>query len=160
MLNTVNSSYLSFISSQSSNKDSTQEDERVNLSHFNILGQIGKGAFGDVYLVTRKSSYVKSIMKVLPKSKIFRQNLIKYALTERNILSLNDHPFIVKLQYAFQSNEELFLIMEYCQGGDLSHYIKRERSFNEKKAKFYLCQVVLALEYLHSKKISHRDIKP
>ena len=59
-------------------------------------------------------------MKVLSKSKIKQQNLIKYALTERNVMSVMQHPFIVRLRYAFQTQDKLFLISDYCPGGDLS----------------------------------------
>ena len=59
-------------------------------------------------------------MKVLTKSKIRSQNLIKYALTERNVMSVMNHPFIVRLRYAFQTQDKLFFICDYCPGGDLS----------------------------------------
>jgi len=57
-------------------------------------------------------------------------NLIKYALTERNVLSLTNHPFIVKLNWAFQTNEKLFLILDYCPGGDLGEHLQKERRYN------------------------------
>ncbi len=82
-------------------------------------------------MVAKKDTKQLYALKVLHKSKIIGNNLIKYALTERNVLSLTNHPFIVKLMYAFQTDEELFLIMEYCPGGDLSHYIKKEKKFIE-----------------------------
>jgi serine/threonine protein kinase len=62
-------------------------------------------------------------MKVLKKAKIIKNHLQRYAMTERNILSSVSHPFIVKLNYAFQTAEKLFLVMDYCPGGDLSEYI-------------------------------------
>ena len=77
-------------------------------------------------------------MKVLMKNKVRAQNLTKYAMTERNVMSLMDHPFIVRLRYAFQTQDKLFLICDYCPGGDLSQYLEIERSFTEEKAKFYI----------------------
>ena len=65
----------------------------------------------------------KYAMKVLPKSKFIGHNLIRYALTERNILSFLNHPFIVKLRFAFQTNTHLCLLMDFCPGGDLSKII-------------------------------------
>jgi serine/threonine protein kinase len=65
----------------------------------------------------------KYAMKVLPKSKFIGHNLIRYALTERNVLSMLNHPFIVKLRYAFQTNTHLCLLMDFCPGGDLSKLI-------------------------------------
>ena len=75
-------------------------------------------------------------MKVLQKKKVKQQNLKKYALTERNVMStLGEHPFIVQLRYAFQTREHLFLISDYCPGGDLSQYLEIEGCFEEAKAK-------------------------
>ena len=68
---------------------------------FSVLGMLGKGSFGEVYLVQEISSKIFYAMKVLHKSKIFKHNLLEYALTERNVLTLTNHPFIVKLNYTF-----------------------------------------------------------
>jgi serine/threonine protein kinase len=70
------------------------------------------------------------------------------------------HPFIVKLRYAFQTLDKLFLVSDYCQGGDLSQYLEIERVFSEDKAKFYICEIILALEALHEKDVIFRDLKP
>ena len=99
-------------------------------------------------------------MKVLRKDKVMAQNLIKYAKTERNVLSYIKHPFIVSLNYAFQTPEKLFLILDYCSGGDLGFQISRERKFDENRAKIYICEIVLALEELHKRDIIFRDLKP
>lgn len=81
-------------------------------------------------------------------------------MTERNVLSFTNHPFIVKLNYAFQTIDRLFLILDYCPGGDLSEHISREKKFEEERAKFYLCQIILAVEDLHKRDIIFRDLKP
>ena len=99
-------------------------------------------------------------MKVLRKEKIMGQNLLKYAIAERNVLSLSHHPFIVKLHFAFQTSSKLFLILEYCPNGDLAKHLLFEKRFSEKRAKFYLCEVLLALENLHKRDIIFRDLKP
>jgi len=124
------------------------------------LAQLGKGCFGIVYLVEKINTKEKFAMKVLNKEKIFGQNLLKYAITERNILSRNNHPFIVKLNYAFQTSSKLFLIIEYCPNCDLSKHLIQEKRFKEQKAKFYMCELILALEYLHKKDVIFRDLKP
>jgi len=86
--------------------------------------------------------------------------LIKYALTERNVLSILHHPFVVHLNFAFQTTDKLFLILDYCPGGDLSQYLEIEKAFDEAKAKFYICEIILALEALHDQDIIFRDLKP
>jgi serine/threonine protein kinase len=99
-------------------------------------------------------------MKVLNKDRILSQNLIKYVRAERNVLSITNHPFIVKLYFAFQTMNRLFLILEYCPGGDLSKHLFFEKKFCESRAKFYICEVLLALENLHKRNIIFRDLKP
>jgi len=71
-----------------------------------------------------------------------------------------DHPFILKLHYAFQTPYTLYMIFDYVPGGDLFFHIKKKGHLNEKSAKFYGSQIILGLEYLHSKNIMYRDLKP
>jgi serine/threonine protein kinase len=91
-----------------------------------------------------------------------RKKLIEQTKTERAILeSVNRHPFIVNLYYAFQDHEKLYLILEYAQGGELFHHLATERMFNEDTAAFYMAEMVLALDYLHrTVGVIYRDLKP
>lgn len=127
---------------------------------FEILMELGKGSFGEVFLVRKNDNQSLYAMKVLRKDKIMGQNLIKYALTERNVMSYLKHPFIVSLNYAFQTPEKLFLILDYCPGGDLGSHLSREKRFSEDKARIYICEIILALEELHRQGIIFRDLKP
>ena len=136
------------------------EEERITPSSFICLAQLGKGSFGEVYLVQKINTQEKFAMKVLRKERIIGQNLLKYAIAERNVLSLSNHPFIVKLNFAFQTNSKLFLILEYCPNGDLAKHLLFERRFSESRAKFYICEILLALENLHQRDIIFRDLKP
>lgn len=147
-------------SKSDNNNDSSNPEEKILPSSFVCHALIGKGSFGEVYLVEKISNSNLYAMKVLSKDKIMGQNLVKYAMTERNVLSFMNHPFIVKLKYAFQTVDRLFLILDYCPGGDLAEHITFEKKFNEDKAKFYLCQIILALEHLHKRDIIFRDLKP
>jgi len=81
-------------------------------------------------------------------------------MTERNVLSLTRHPFIVKLNFAFQTIDRLFLILDYCPGGDLAEHLAKEQRFSEARSKLYLCELILALEDLHKRDIIFRDLKP
>lgn len=145
---------------KSKKKIKINAEEKINLSKFESLGILGKGSFGEVYLVQKIDTKKKYAMKVLNKNKILSQNLIKYVRVERNVLSITNHPFIVKLYFAFQTMNRLFLILEYCPGGDLSKHLLFEKKFCESRAKFYICEVLLALENLHKRNIIFRDLKP
>ena len=99
-------------------------------------------------------------MKTLSKRKILGQNLVRYAKTERDVLSYTRHPFIVNLNYAFQTITKLFLILDFCPGGDLGKIIAHERRFNEDRARLYAAEILLALQDLHKRDIIFRDLKP
>jgi serine/threonine protein kinase len=99
-------------------------------------------------------------MKVLQKAKIMGQNLVKYAVTERNVLSITRHPFIVGLNFAFQTKDKLFLILDYCPGGDLGKVLAMEKRLCEERSRIYLAEILLALEDLHRRDIIFRDLKP
>ena len=136
------------------------EEERITPSSFICLALLGKGSFGEVYLVQKINTQEKFAMKVLRKERIIGHNLLKYAMAERNVLSLSNHPFIVKLNFAFQTSSKLFLILEYCPNGDLAKHLLFEKRFTEERAKFYICELLLALENLHQRDIIFRDLKP
>ena len=99
-------------------------------------------------------------MKILNKKQIMGNNLVKYAKTERDVLTYTRHPFIVGLKYAFQTPEKLFLLLEYAPGGNMSRTLHKERRFPEDRAKLYLAEIILALEDLHKRDIIFRDLKP
>eukprot|EP00392_Amoebophrya_sp_AT5.2_P004526 g4534.t1 len=86
--------------------------------------------------------------------------LAKYAVTERNILSFVEHPFIMTLHYAFQTSQHLVMVLELCNGGTLHSLIAKLRKLPECLARIYTAQILLALEYLHERGILYRDLKP
>jgi len=147
----------------SSNVSSAHEEEmsrRVGPDDFMPLKILGSGSFGEVYLVREIRSSELYAMKVLTKAKIFGNNLVRYAKTERDVLSYTKHPFIVGLNYAFQTETKLFLILDFCPGGDLGRVLQREGRLNEERARKYLCEVLMAIEALHKRDIIFRDLKP
>lgn len=90
-------------------------------------------------------------MKILRKDTIEKTHSRLYTYNERNILVMVNHPFIVHLHFAFQTQTKLYLIMDFMSGGELFYHLAHSDKFNEDKARFYCAEIVLALEYLHSK---------
>jgi len=133
---------------------------KLQLTDFVILRTLGTGSFGRVRLVQYKATGQYYAMKILKKSEVVRLKQVEHVNNERSILSLCDHPFLVKLFGTFQDNANLYVIMEYVVGGEVFSYLKRFQRFPSYIAKFYAAEVVLAIEYLHSKEIIYRDLKP
>jgi len=148
---------------QSSTKDPSPERSikmKLTPTHFDILKVVGKGAYGRVLLVREKSTARLFAMKVLQKGHVIHTKNVRYVKEERNILSKADHPFVVKFICAFQTMDKLYLVMEYIAGGELFSRLRNEGLFVEVDAKFYVGEIILAVEYLHSNGIIHRDMKP
>lgn len=99
-------------------------------------------------------------MKILRKSHLVRRRQIERTRTERKVLSVVNHPFIMKLHYAFQSPDKLYLVLDYCPGGELFFHLSRFRRFPERVARFYSAELLLALGHLHKRGIIYRDLKP
>ena len=158
--NNINEMSDSNYSSEEDDNNNPNSIKKVGPSNFICLALLGQGSFGEVYLVQEKNTQNYFAMKVLDKNRIAKQNIFKYAMTERNVLSIINFPFIVKLNYAFQTKEKLFLLLDYCPGGDLSKQLQIQTRFSEDKAKFYICEIALALGELHKKDIIFRDLKP
>lgn len=127
---------------------------------FKIESVLGRGSFGEVYRVTHKVTGEEFAMKVLKKKQVFDKNLLRYTMTERNLLSYLKHPFIVSLHYAFQTSTTLVLVLQFCPNGDLSSLVKRQGRLPEALSKFYLAEMFLAIEHLHARQVVYRDLKP
>ena len=98
----------------------------------------------------------------MSKAKIISKRSEDNIMGEKNILSKINHPFIVNMHFSFQDSENLYLIIDYLSGGDLRYHLSHRKSnlFNEHQTKFFLCNIIIALEYIHGRKIIHRDVKP
>jgi serine/threonine protein kinase len=121
---------------------------------------IGKGGFGKVWKVEMKKSKQVFAMKQMSKVKVICKKSVASVMNERRHLARLQHPFLVNMSYAFQDREYLYLIMDYLDGGDLRYHLGNRQLFNEKCTKFFLCNILLCLEYLHRNRIIHRDLKP
>ena len=102
-------------------------------SDFTIKAFLGKGSFGEVYLAVKNDTQQEFAMKILSKSEIMRKNMVRYAMTERNVLKNSTHPFIVELHFAFQTEDKLYMILQYAPGGDLSAVLQKEKRLNERQ---------------------------
>jgi serum/glucocorticoid-regulated kinase 2 len=130
---------------------------------FPLLRVLGKGSFGKVVLVQKRSGQERGglfAMKILRKMHLLKRGQIERTRTERKVLAKVDHPFIMKLHFAFQTDEKLFLVLDYCAGGELFFHLSRHRRFPEKYTRFYAAELLLALGHLHQHGIIYRDLKP
>ncbi|KAF9083989.1 hypothetical protein BGX23_010933 [Mortierella sp. AD031] len=142
------------------NSTSAYKSRVPSIQDFEIIKPISRGAFGKVYLARKKTTKDLYAIKILKKADMVRKNMVNHVLAERRVLALTRTPFVVQLFYAFASKDYLYLVMEYVIGGDLSSLLAVFGSFDEDMAKMYIAECILALEYLHSNGITHRDLKP
>eukprot|EP01133_Synstelium_polycarpum_P013073 gene13073-15377_t len=132
----------------------------INLSSFSVVHLVGKGGFGKVHLVIKRDCNRVLALKTIKKNHIIKFKSVQNTISEKDILKRVKHPFIVKLNYAFQDEKKLYLVMDFVNGGQLFYHLSKEAMFSEDKARFYAAELVLALEHLHSYNIIHRDLKP
>ncbi|KAI0650328.1 hypothetical protein C8Q79DRAFT_901231 [Trametes meyenii] len=133
----------------------------TSIKDFEIIKPISKGAFGSVFLAKKKVTGDYFAIKVLKKADMIAKNQITNVKAERMILMKQaESPFVAKLYFTFQSKENLYLVMEYLNGGDCAALIKSLGSLPEEWTQNYIAEVVLGLEYLHQRGIVHRDLKP
>ena len=138
-----------------------KENIGITFNSYNIVDLLGKGSFGKVFKVQLKNDISNKFyaMKVVSKRLLMKNRQIKYAISECNVLKKCDCPFIVKLRFAFQTMENLYMIEDYCPGGNIQYHL-RSCLFDESDAKFYLAELIIAIEYLHNLNIIYRDLKP
>ncbi|KAK3043564.1 hypothetical protein RJ639_002143 [Escallonia herrerae] len=134
----------------------------IGLGHFNLLKKLGCGDIGTVYLAELIGTSCPFAIKVMDNEFLARRKKMPRAETEREILKILDHPFLPTLYAQFISDNLSCLVTEYCPGGDL-HVLRQKqpgRYFPEQAARFYVAEVLLALEYLHMLGVVYRDLKP
>jgi serine/threonine protein kinase len=147
-----------FANTPSSLHNSTRQSK--SLVDFELLKVIGRGSYGKCYLVRRIKSGELLAMKVMHKKELVNRNVLDNIKAERLVLEKINHPYLVSLRYAFQTDEKLYLLMQYQSGGEMFAKIERDGSFIEAHARFYLQEIIVALNYLHQNGIIYRDLKP
>jgi len=133
---------------------------RVSIQDFEIVKKISGGAYGKVFLARKKKTKDLYAVKVLQKNDMRRKNMIESVISERRILANVRNKCTVQLYYAFQNETSLFLVMEYCCGGDLATLLKNIGPFQQRMARAYIGEIAMALECLHNVGYVHRDLKP
>ncbi|MCJ1311508.1 Serine/threonine-protein kinase [Agyrium rufum] len=141
-------SYLRLLRSKESTKD------------YKTIKVIGKGAFGEVKLVQKKSDAKIYALKCLIKSEMFKKDQLAHVRAERDILAQADSPWVVKLYNTFQDSAFLYMLMEFLPGGDLMTMLIKYEIFTEDVTRFYMAEIILAIEAVHKLGYIHRDIKP
>ena len=148
----------------------TKTNAKVTPDDFEYIMPLGRGAFGEVILVRHKSEEVATkdgkddgkyfAMKIMKKRKY--SGMLNFVLTEKEVSRKVRHRFIVRLAYAFQTFDKLFMVTEFCSGGDMRALInmRGKKGLPEAEAKLYLAEILVAIEELHKNGIIHRDIKP
>ena len=130
---------------------------------------LGSGSFAQVYLVKKEEEPCAAsntqffnyyAMKVLNKDLIREKDYLEFIKLEKRLTQNLRHPFILKLHYSFQCFSRLYLLLDFEGGGSLFYHLSQKRRFTEREVLFYAAEILLAIEYLHSKKILYRDLKP
>ena len=142
------------------NKDDNPFGIKLKVTDFQKLKLLGKGSFGEVYLVKFKKNNKIYAMKILDKNDIIEKHQEEHTKIERDLLTRINCPFIVNIKFAFQDKDNLYIITDFMQGGELFFHLHKEKRFKDEKAKFYIIEIILAIEYLHKNKMLYRDLKP
>ncbi|KAG0204546.1 cAMP-dependent protein kinase catalytic subunit [Mortierella sp. GBA30] len=141
-------------------QQTTSTRRKFNLDDFRIHRTLGTGSFGRVHLVQSRFNSRFYAMKVLKKTEVVRLKQVEHTNNEKMILERVEHPFLINMWGTFQDVRNLYMVMDYVVGGELFSVLRKSQRFPEHVARFYTCEVLLALEYLHSHAVIYRDLKP
>ena len=151
---------------ENSNNDGDIDDQALNVkvtyNDFEPIKLLGRGSFGEVLLVRLKANKKVYAMKILSKSMLKVKKQEFHTKTERDLMVKINCPFIVNIKSAFQDSTKLYMVSEFMQGGDMFFHMHDGQIviFNNEKTKFYILELVLAIEFLHKKNMIYRDLKP
>jgi serine/threonine protein kinase len=133
----------------------------VDLSHYEVLKVVGKGAFGKVNAVENRTDGKLYALKTMDKEKFLgKKSLLKTLWIERQVMAMFRSWFLVQVHWAFQDEHNLYFVMHFMRGGDLRYYMEQEGQMSEVKCRFYAAEILLALEEMTLYNILYRDLKP
>lgn len=133
---------------------------QTELGDLQMHQTIGTGTFGRVKLCTWKATGRVFAIKILKKSEVIRLKQEEHIASERALLALIEHPFVVQLYRTYQDSHCVHMLLEYVNGGEVFSHLRKAGRFSKEFTKFYSGQIILVLQYLHAKKIVYRDLKP
>ena len=134
--------------------------QNIDENRFEIISEIGKGGFGKVMLCKDKTTNEVFAMKKLKYDLLINNAQLFHIKTEKDILTMSNNDWKANLDYSFINDGYLYLIMDYYPGGDLLHYMNKKDTLTEDEARFYIAEIILAVDSLHKNNCIHRDIKP
>ncbi|KAK0277984.1 serine/threonine-protein kinase dbf2 [Friedmanniomyces endolithicus] len=137
-----------------------QRRTRMKHGDFQILTQIGQGGYGQVYLASKKDTREICALKVMSKKLLYKLDEVCHVLTERDILTSAKSEWLVRLLYAFQDDSSIYLAMEYVPGGDFRTLLNNTGVLHNRHARFYISEMFLCVDALHTLGYIHRDLKP
>ncbi|RCK63403.1 Serine/threonine-protein kinase YPK2/YKR2 [Candida viswanathii] len=134
--------------------------KRLSIEDFDLLKLLGRGSFGKVMQVVKKDTKQIYALKIIRKQHIVSRLEVTHTLAERTVLARITNPFIVPLKFSFQSPEKLYLVLSFINGGELFWHLQREGKFSMDRSRFYIAELLTALESLHELNVIYRDVKP
>lgn len=139
--------------------DAAQQKVHLVPKDFEFLKLIGRGTFGRVFQVRKRDTKRIYAMKVLSKKEIIAKKEVAHTIGERKILQASlESPFLVGLKFSFQTEKQLYFVTDFKSGGELFWHLQKEGRFTEERARFYIAELVLALEHLHKYDIVYRSV--
>ncbi|KAL9058449.1 MAG: hypothetical protein Q9162_001744 [Coniocarpon cinnabarinum] len=141
-------------------RDAKATKGKYSLGDFDFKRTLGTGSFGRVHLVRSKHNSRFYAIKVLKKAQVVKMKQVEHTNDERKMLAKVKHPFLITLWGTFIDSKNLYMVMDFVEGGELFSLLRKSQRFPNPVAKFYAAEVALALDYLHSLNIIYRDLKP